>query len=171
MRPVGVYRCKGVRSILVASAVLVSWWLFFALYAIVKRGGSRPVESLIFLVCSFIIIFLMVLVSVFGKSDVVLYKDSISFRLFAWTWKTIRFEDVGKIKEFELTIPFAAARPSKVFSLYPKKAGHFYKFVFDDQLSDIGELIEALNVAATKYKIPIYVEINGKYIVVSRIVL
>jgi hypothetical protein len=169
--PIGIYRSKRIRSIRISLAILLAWWLSMAFLVVVKGGGRNPEESLIFLVSSFIIIFLIGSILLFNNSDVVLFPEAVSFRLFAWTWRTIKFDEVGRITIFDLATPLTSVRSRKVFSLYPKQAGDFYKFVFNDQLYGISELIESLNVVAAKYQIQIYVEVNGNFVVVSRMVL
>jgi hypothetical protein len=169
--PIGIYRSKRMRSIRIILAILLAWWLSMVFVVVVNGGGRNPGDSLIFLVSSLIIIFLIGSILLFNNSDVVLFPEVVSFRLFAWTWRTIRFDEVGRITIFGLATPLSSARSSKVFSLHPKQAGDFYKFVFSDKLYGISELIEYLNVITAKYQIPIYVEINGNFVAVSRIVL
>lgn len=151
------YRRTGMKTY---SALLsAAWALGFILWPISARGGEGRHFALIFGLPGFLFLFLLSANFCLMTSDVEVSPNSISWLLFGWRWKEIRWVDLSHIRVAPFW-DFERGRRTKAYYLYRDKKLRPYFFPrggmsVSENISDAQELENILKCQIVKWKIPV----------------
>jgi hypothetical protein len=108
-----------------------------------------------------------------GASDIVVDDESISRRLYGWVWKRMRWDNISRIKSFEVYVEADGVR-STAYNIFPivKDRLRLFpsgKIAFRSTVDGIDELLEIINKHAYEHHVLLQTKIDGKVITVSQL--
>lgn len=107
-----------------------------------------------------------------GASDVVVDNNGIYRELYGYRWKTLRWDNIDKIKSFEIYSQRLSTR-IVAYNLFPIVKPKFRLFPsgkmwFNDTMDDAKSFLDAVNMYAAKHEITLLVKERGKMVKVGR---
>lgn len=108
-----------------------------------------------------------------SASDIVVDDDDISRRLFGWVWKRMRWDNISRIKSWEVYVEADGVR-STAYNIFPivKDRLRLFpsgKIAFRSTVGGIDELLEVMNKHASDRHVLLQARINGKVTTVSQL--
>lgn len=108
-----------------------------------------------------------------GASDIVVDDEGISRRLYGWVWKRMRWDNIARIKAFEVYVEAQRIR-SMAYNIFPIVKDQIRllpsgKIAFLGTVDGITELLEVINKRADQYHILIQIKKNGTVTTASQL--
>lgn len=108
-----------------------------------------------------------------GASDIVVDDEAISRRLYGWVWKRMRWDNISRIKTFEVYVQADGGR-STACNIFPIVKDRLRllpsgKIAFRSTVDGIDELLDIINKHASEHHVLMHTKINNKLITVSQL--